>query len=94
MLFPAILVSAILVFADVLDDFVIVRYLSSDASTETTSMRIYQTARAAPTPALNAMATIILVVSALVIVMGWLAYRRWTRRQGENTDIGTFANTL
>jgi spermidine/putrescine transport system permease protein len=57
-------------------------------------MRIYQTARAAPTPALNAMATIILVVSALVIVMGWLAYRRWTRRQGENTDIGTFANTL
>ena len=79
--------SAILVFADVLDDFVIVRYLSSDASTETTSMRIYQTARAAPTPALNAMATIILVVSALVIVLGWLAYRRWTRKQGESTDV-------
>jgi hypothetical protein len=69
MLYPAILVSLILVFADVLDDFVIVRYLSSDASTETTSMRIYQTARAAPTPALNAMATIILVVSTLVIVL-------------------------
>ena len=94
MLFPAILVSSILVFADVLDDFVIVRYLSSDASTETTSMRIYQTARAAPTPALNAMATIILVVSALVIVLGWLAYRRWTRKQGENTDVGSLANTL
>ena len=94
MLFPAILVSAILVFADVLDDFVIVRYLSSDASTETTSMRIYQVARAAPTPALNAMATIILVVSALVIVFGWLAYRRWTRRQGENTDVSSLANTL
>ena len=84
----------ILVFADVLDDFVIVRYLSSDASTETTSMRIYQTARAAPTPALNAMATIILVVSALVIVLGWLAYRRWTRKQGESTDVSSLASTL
>lgn len=94
MLFPAILVSAILVFADVLDDFVIVRYLSSDASTETTSMRIYQTARAAPTPALNAMATIILVVSTLVIVLGWLLYRRWLKRQGQATDLGSFAGNL
>ena len=94
MLFPAILVSSILVFADVLDDFVIVRYLSSDASTETTSMRIYQTARAAPTPALNAMATIILAVSALVIVIGWLAYRRWARKQGEATDMSSLASTL
>lgn len=94
MLFPAILVSAILVFADVLDDFVIVRYLSSDASTETTSMRIYQTARAAPTPALNAMATIILVVSTLVIVLGWLLYRRWSKRQGQVSDLRSFAGNL
>ena len=91
MLFPAILVSAILVFADCLDDFVIVRYLSSDAASETTSMRIYQTARAAPTPALNAMATIILVVSTLVIVLGWLVYRRWSKRQGESADLGSIA---
>jgi spermidine/putrescine transport system permease protein len=94
MLFPAILVSAILVFADVLDDFVIVRYLSSDASTETTSMRIYQTARAAPTPALNAMATVILLVSTLVIVIGWLVYRRWSRRQGDAASLGSLAHTL
>jgi spermidine/putrescine transport system permease protein len=57
-------------------------------------MRIYQTARAAPTPALNAMATIILAVSAIVIVVGWLAYRRWTRRQGENANVSSLANTL
>lgn len=94
MLFPAILVSAILVFADVLDNFVIVRYLSSDASTETTSMRIYQVARAAPTPALNAMATIILVVSTLVIVVGWLLYRRWSKRQGDSTDLISFTGNL
>lgn len=94
MLFPAILVSVILVFADVLDNFVIVRYLSSDAATETTSMRIYQTARAAPTPALNAMATIILIVSTIVILLGWLAYRRWSKRQGAETDLGSFAGTI
>ncbi|MDA3022139.1 MAG: ABC transporter permease [Actinomycetota bacterium] len=94
MLFPAILVSAILVFADVLDNFVIVRYLSSDASTETTSMRIYQVARAAPTPALNAMATIILVVSTLVIVVGWLLYRSWSKRQGDSTNLSSFAGNL
>ena len=57
-------------------------------------MRIYQVPRAAPTPALNAMATIILAVSAIVVVLAWLAYRRWTRRQGENTDVGSLANTL
>jgi spermidine/putrescine transport system permease protein len=78
----------------VLDDFVIVRYLSSDASTATTSMRIYTTARAAPTPALNAMATIVLVVSAVVIVLGWLAYRRWSKRQGQATDLGSLAGNL
>ena len=50
MLMPAIFASAVLVFADVIDDFVIVRYLSGDASTEPTSVKIYNTARAAPTP--------------------------------------------
>src|SRR6202043_2121645 len=52
MLWPAIFASAVLVFADVIDDFVIVRYLSSDASTEPVSVKIYNTARGAPSPAL------------------------------------------
>jgi spermidine/putrescine transport system permease protein len=34
LLYPAIFASAVLVFTDVIDDFVIVRYLSSDAATE------------------------------------------------------------
>lgn len=83
MLYPAIAVSAILVFADVLDNFVIVRYLSANAGTETTSMKIYNTARAAPTPALNAIATLILVASFLVVIVGWLAWRRWGRDRGD-----------
>ena len=48
MLVPAIFASTVLVFADVIDDFVIVRYLSGDSSTEPVSVKIYNTARAAP----------------------------------------------
>ncbi len=90
MLSPAILVSAILVFADVLDNFVIVRYLSSDMSTETTSMRIYSTARAAPTPALNALATLILLASLGAVIIGWLIYRRLGKNDGEDVSFGSF----
>jgi spermidine/putrescine transport system permease protein len=70
MLVPAIVASAVLVFADVIDDFVIVRYLSGDASTEPTSVKIYNTARAAPTPALNALATLMLVAAMLAVAPG------------------------
>jgi spermidine/putrescine transport system permease protein len=83
MLSPAIFASAVLVFADVIDDFVIVRYLSSDASTEPMAVKIFSSARAEPTPALNALATIMLVVSLVVVLVGFLAYRRMTRGERE-----------
>jgi len=94
MLAPAIVTSAILVFADVLDDFVIVRYLSSDASTETTSMKIYNTARGAPTPALNAMATLMLLSSFVVIAVGYLVMRRLSRGEPEAAGLGSFAGQV
>jgi spermidine/putrescine transport system permease protein len=95
MLVPAIFASTVLVFADVIDDFVIVRYLSGDASTEPVSVKIYNTARAAPTPALNALATLLLVFSLLAILIGFVIYRRLTR--GESADargIGSFAGEI
>lgn len=79
MLMPAIFASTVLVFADVVDDFVIVRYLSGDSATEPVSVKIYNSARAAPTPALNALATLVLLASFLVITIGYLLYRRRTR---------------
>jgi spermidine/putrescine transport system permease protein len=95
MLIPAVIASAVLVFADVLDDFVLVRYLSSDSSTETTSMKIYNTARAAPTPALNALATLMLLASILAIVLGWLVYRRLARiAAGPGDDVRALAGQL
>jgi len=83
LLLPAIFASIVLVFADVIDDFVLVRYLSSNSSTEPVSVKIYNTARAAPTPALNALAALLLFAALLAITLGYLAYRRITR--GDHT---------
>jgi spermidine/putrescine transport system permease protein len=95
MLYPAVFASAVLVFADVIDDFVLVRYLSSDVLTETTSMKIYNSARAAPTPALNALASLMLLVSLVVVLLGYLAYRRYSRgQQGADTGLTGFASQL
>jgi spermidine/putrescine transport system permease protein len=96
MLTPAILASTVLVFADVIDDFVLVRYLSGSASTEPVSVKIYQTARAAPTPAINAMATLLLAAALLAVLIGYAIYRRMTRGDATQSDrsIGAFAGEL
>lgn len=82
MITPAVIASAVLVFADVIDNFVLARYLSGGSTTEPVSVKIYNTARAAPTPALNAAATIVLVASMLAVTLGYLAWRRMTRGEG------------
>jgi spermidine/putrescine transport system permease protein len=79
LLAPAVFASAVLVFADVIDDFVIVRYLSSDAATEPMSAKTDNSARSSPTPALNALASITLASSLLAVALGALGYRRFTR---------------
>jgi spermidine/putrescine transport system permease protein len=83
----------VLVFADVVDDFVLVRYLSGDSSTEPVSVKIYNSARAAPTPALNALATLVLVASVLAVVLGFLAYKRFSRGE-RDVGVQTFAGEL
>src|SRR5207249_6367990 len=93
LLYPAIFASVVLVFADCIDDFVIVRYLSSTAATEPMSVQIYDSARSTPTPALNALATIMLVSSLIAVTVGYLLYRRWTRgeRGVQESAAGEFA---
>ena len=46
-------------------------------------MKIYNTARAAPTPALNALATLMLVAAMLTVVAGFLIYRWLSHRAGD-----------
>jgi spermidine/putrescine transport system permease protein len=78
---PAILASVALVFADVVDDFVTVNALSGAANSETVAQKIYSASRASPTPEVNAAATVMLVTTLLIVSIGLLLYRRFTRGQ-------------
>jgi spermidine/putrescine transport system permease protein len=89
LLAPAIAASVLTVFALSVDDFVVTQYMASGADTTTVPMRIYATARAAPTPALNALATILLVLSLLALVFAWFAFKRLSR--GQEVQMETFA---
>jgi spermidine/putrescine transport system permease protein len=89
LLAPAIAASVLTVFALSIDDFVVTQYMASGADTTTVPMRIYATARAAPTPALNALATILLVLSLLALVLAWFAFQRLSR--GQEAGLETFA---
>jgi spermidine/putrescine transport system permease protein len=96
MLMPAIFASTVLVFADVIDDFVLVRYLSGAASTEPVSVKIYNTARGAPTPALNALASLLLLAALTAVVIGFLVFRYLSRGDTTTKDrgIGAFAGEV
>jgi spermidine/putrescine transport system permease protein len=83
---PAILASVALVFADVVDDFVIVAALSGPASSETLAQKIYAASRSSPTPEVNAAATMMLITTLLVVAGGLLFYRRVSKGQ---SDIAT-----
>jgi spermidine/putrescine transport system permease protein len=91
LLYPAIFASAALVFADSLDDFVTVRYLSGPASSEPLSVKIYDAARAAPPPSVNAAATTMLVITLGAIGLAALVYRALTRgERGSAKEFVTF----
>ncbi|HEY7042229.1 MAG TPA: ABC transporter permease subunit [Nocardioidaceae bacterium] len=92
LLMPAIFASSVLVFASTVDDFVIVEQLSSTANTQPMSVLIYSNVHAGLSgPALNALATIMLVLSLLAALIGYVGYR-WMSR-GERTKGGADALT-
>jgi spermidine/putrescine transport system permease protein len=77
LLAPAIVASAAVVFALSIDDFVVTQYLSSDAGTTTVSMLLYAQGRGAPTPALNALAAVALVITLATLALAYVVYRRF-----------------
>ncbi|HSK17113.1 MAG TPA: ABC transporter permease [Gaiellaceae bacterium] len=83
LLTPAIVASFMVVFAISIDDFVISAFLSLDASTETVPIKIYSNARGAPTPALNALASVMLFATLLAVGLTALVLRAVRRRRGE-----------
>jgi spermidine/putrescine transport system permease protein len=94
LLTPAIFASAILVFSGVIDDFVIVDLLSSNAGNTPMSVIIYSTQHGGNGgPALNALATIMLIFSFVVAIIGFIGYRWMTRGQriDNTTTLATIA---
>jgi spermidine/putrescine transport system permease protein len=83
LLLPAIFASFMIVFAISIDDFVISQFLSADSSTETIPVKIYSNARGAPTPALNALASLMLLASLLAVALAFIVQRAVQRARGE-----------
>jgi spermidine/putrescine transport system permease protein len=80
LLTPAIFASAVLVFSSVIDDFVIVDLLNSNAANTPMSVYIYANQRGGNGgPALNALGTIMLVMSFVIAIIGFIGYRWMTR---------------
>ena len=80
LLAPAIFASAVLVFSSVIDDFVIVDLLNSNASNTPMSVYIYSQQHGGNGgPALNALGTIMLVMTFVIAIIGYIGYRFLTR---------------
>jgi spermidine/putrescine transport system permease protein len=90
---PAIFAAFMIVFALSIDDFVTSQFLATDLNTQTVPMLIYSSGRTAPNPALNATATLMLVISLAAIGLGFGGMRALARRlgvQAEGSDVAGF----
>ena len=88
LLAPAIFASAVLVFSSVIDDFVIVDLLNSNASNTPMSVYIYSQQHGGNGgPALNALGTIMLVMTFVIAIIGYIGYRFMTLgERGDRND--------
>lgn len=82
LLWPAIFASLMVVFATSVDDFVISSFLSTGAGTETVPIRIYSATKGNASPALNALATVMLVLTLLAVGLAALVMRSVNRKSG------------
>jgi spermidine/putrescine transport system permease protein len=86
LLAPALLASLAIVFALSIDDFVISQFLVGGADSVTIPVRLYSGARLAPPPSLNALATVLMVVTIGAITLAALAMKRLGKRLGTDTE--------
>lgn len=82
MLVPAIFASAMITFAASLDDFVVSNFLYGDAGNITVPVMLYSAVKAAPSPALNALATILLMGTLLALILAYVVLRLRSRGEG------------
>jgi spermidine/putrescine transport system permease protein len=93
LLWPAIFAGFIVVFALSIDDFVVTQYMSSDQSTATVPMLLYQGARGTTTPALNAVATVMVGATLVAVGFAYLVYR-WSSRSQPAATSGSALNEI
>jgi spermidine/putrescine transport system permease protein len=90
---PAIFAAFMIVFALSIDDFVTSQFLATDLKTQTVPMLIYSAGRTAPNPALNATATVMLVLSLGAIGLAGIGMQRLSKRRGieaGTADVASF----
>lgn len=85
LLWPAVLSSAILIFTIVFDDFVLA-YFTTGVSPQPLSVRIYSAIRFGVQPSINAVGTLLLLGSVLLIVLA-LFLPRLLGRRGSGLDL-------
>ena len=83
MLWPSVMASFAVVFATVIDDFVITSFLSAGVGSETVPLRIYSSIRGGATPALNALATLLVLITFAALTIGVFGLSIWRKRHGE-----------
>jgi spermidine/putrescine transport system permease protein len=82
LLMPAVFASAMITFAGSLDDFVVSSFLYGDASNITVPVKLYSAVKASPSPALNALATILLIGTLLALLVTYFVLRIRSHGQG------------
>src|SRR3954469_8114305 len=80
LLLPAIVASSLLVFALSMDNFVVTQYLSADQSSATIPMYLYSDSRVAATPALNALASMMVLFTLIALGVALTVHRLGARR--------------
>ena len=90
LLIPAIFASAAITFAGSLDDFVVSNFLFGSSEAITVPVKLYSAVKAAPSPALNALATLLLVGTLLALLFTYLVLRM-RRRGGEGSALDDLA---
>jgi spermidine/putrescine transport system permease protein len=84
LLWPSIVASFVVVFATVIDDFVITSFLSAGVDSETVPLRIYSSVKGGATPALNALATLLVATTFTALTIGVFGLSFWRKRHGES----------
>lgn len=86
LMLPAIIASAMIVFAISIDNFVITQWMSCGSSCDTVPVRVYSAARSSPLPSINAAASIMVFLSVTMVALAFILYRYMTRGERPRRD--------